>query len=214
LARHEHISQIRGHNQLRRRPGERKPKAITLIVCEGETEQEYFDQVRRQLGLGTAEVIIPRGQGGSAPTSVVDYAEKKAKEPGGYDHIFCVFDRDEPVNVAKARTKIRALATRARKPLPIQEAASVPCFEVWTLLHFEQTDAAFNECDSVIQRVRQHMPEYKKADRECIKQLLPRLETALTNARWLSTRTGIEDENPSTTAHRVVEHLRAIGASA
>ncbi|MEJ0007771.1 MAG: RloB domain-containing protein [Steroidobacteraceae bacterium] len=118
------------------------------------------------------------------------------------------------MNFAKARTKIRSLATRSRNQLPILEVASVPCFEVWILLHFEQTDASFNECDSVIQRVRQHMPEYKKADRHCVKQLLALLETALANARWLATRTGIADENPSTTVLRVIEHLRAVSASA
>lgn len=214
MARRKHISQIRGRNQLRRRPGKRQPKAITLIVCEGETEQEYFDQVRRQLGLGTAEVVIPRDQGGLAPTSVVAYAEGRAKEPGGYDQIFCVFDRDDPVNFTKARTKICALATRSRNQLPIWEVASVPCFEVWILLHFEKTDASFNECDSVIQRVRHHMPRYKKADRECVKQLLPQLETALANARWLETRTGIANENPSTSVPRVIEHLRAVSTSA
>ena len=205
-----HISRIRGRSQLRRHPGDRRPRSITLIVCEGETEQEYFDQVRRQLGLLTTEVVIPRDQGGLAPTSVVHYAETRAREQGGYDHIFCVFDRDDPANFARARAKLRTLASRSRNRLPIHEIASVPCFEVWILLHFGQTDAPFNACDNVIQRLRQHIPAYRKAGRECVRQLLPLLETALTNARWLASRTGIADENPSTAVRTVIDHLRAV----
>lgn len=209
----KHISRVRRRGQLRRQPGNRKPRSITLIVCEGETEQEYFDQIRRQLRLLTTEVVIPRDQGGLAPTSIVDYAEARGREQGGYDHIFCIYDRDDPANFARARAKLRTLASRSRNRLPIREIASVPCFEVWILLHFEQTDAPFNACDNVIQRVRQHMPEYKKADRDCVRQLLPLLETAHTNARWLASRVGIADENSSTAVHVVIEHLRAVSAA-
>ena len=169
--------------------------------------------MRRRLGLLTTEIVIPRDQGGLAPTSIVNYAEARAQEQGGYDHIFCVFDRDDPANFARARAKLRTLANRSRNRLPIQEIASVPCFEVWILLHFEQTDAPFNTCDNIIQRVRQHMPAYRKADRDCVRQLLPLLETALTNAIWLAGRTGIGDENPSTAVHTIIEHLRAVSAA-
>ena len=94
-----------------------------------------------QLKLLTTEVVIPRDQGGLAPISIVEYAEDRAKERGGYDHIFCVFDRDQHESFNRARAKVRSLATRSRNPLAISEVASVPCFEVWVLLHFEQTDA-------------------------------------------------------------------------
>jgi len=133
------ISQIRGRNKFRRRPGNREPRSITLIVCEGESEQAYFDAIRLQLKLLTTEVVIPRDQGGLAPISVVEYAEDRGKERGGYDHIFCVFDRDQHESFNRARAKIRSLATRSRNPLAIREVTSAPCFEIWVLLHFELT---------------------------------------------------------------------------
>lgn len=208
------ISQIRGRNKFRRRPGNREPRSITLIVCEGESEQAYFDAIRLQLKLLTTEVVIPRDQGGLAPISVVEYAEDRAKERGGYDHIFCVFDRDQHESFNRARAKVRSLATRSRNPLAISEVTSVPCFEVWVLLHFEQTDAPFVACQNVIHRVHTHLPGYQKADPETVKKLLPQLEYAMTNAHWLSSRAGIADENPSTSVHRVIAHLRAISAQA
>jgi hypothetical protein len=94
-----------------------------------------------------------------------------------------------------------------------REVTSAPCFEIWVLLHFEQTDAPFVACQNVIHRVQTHLPGYQKADPETVKQLLPQLEYAMTNAHWLSSRAGIADENPITSVHRVIAHLRAISAS-
>ena len=206
------ISQIRGRSRFRRRPGSREPRSITLIVCEGESEQAYFDAIRIQLKLRTTEVVIPRDQGGLAPISVVEYAEGRARERGGYDHIFCIFDRDQHESFTRARAKVHALATRPRNPLVIRAVTSIPCFEVWVLLHFERTDAPFAACQNVIQRVQMHLPGYQKADSEVIKELLTHVEIAMANAHWLSGRAGISDENPSTSVHAVIEHLRAVSA--
>ena len=50
------------------------------------------------------------------------------------------------------------------------------------LQHFEQTDAPYVACQNVIPRVQTHLPRYQKADPETVKQLLPQLEYAMTNA--------------------------------
>ncbi|MFY8135359.1 MAG: RloB domain-containing protein [Aquimonas sp.] len=68
--------------------------SITLIVCEGEIELEYLGVLCNRLGLRPTEVILAENTEGSAPISVVACAERKARERGGYNHIFCVFDRD------------------------------------------------------------------------------------------------------------------------
>src|SRR5229473_3156494 len=125
------ISKLRASGSFRRRPGQKPPRSITLIVCEGETEQEYFGAARIRYGLTTAEIILAENTKGSAPISVVECAEEKSGEPGGYDMIYCVFDRDGHQSFDKAREKIRAMAGRKKKPLPIEEAISIPCFEVW-----------------------------------------------------------------------------------
>lgn len=70
------------------------PRSITLIVCEGGTELKYLAVLCNRLGLRPTEVIHAENTEGSAPISVVACAERRAKERGGYDHIFCVCDRD------------------------------------------------------------------------------------------------------------------------
>ncbi len=204
------ISKLRSHGSFRRRPGKKPPRSITLIVCEGETEQEYLWAARIRYGLTTAEIILAENTKGSAPISVVECAKGKSEEPGSYDKIYCVFDRNSHLSFDEARQKIRTLANRKKKPLPIEEAISIPCFEVWVLLHFERTDAPFDCCAHVIDRVRTHMPGYEKADRAIARQLIARIDTAIGNAAWLEARAGNNDDNPYTSVHHILRHFETI----
>jgi hypothetical protein len=208
-----HISKIRSRSAFRRHPGQREPRSITLIVCEGETEQEYFEAARIHYHLTTAEVAVADNTKGSAPISVVECAEERAAERGSYDTIFCVFDRDGHESFDRARAKIRGLASRSRNRLNMLEAISIPCFELWVLLHFERSDRPFHRCADVVGRIRrEHLDGYAKANDEIAQQLMLRVETALANARWLEGRTGIEQENPGTSVNAVVQHLKDLGS--
>jgi hypothetical protein len=185
-----------------------------LIVCEGETEEAYFEAARVHFNLTTAEVVVADNTKGAAPISVVECAEERADEGGGYDAIFCVFDRDGHESFDRARSKIKGLASRSRNRLNIHEAISIPCFELWVLLHFERTDRPFQNCAAVVAWIRnQHIEDYQKADDEVAKQLMVRIETALANARWLADRREIEDGNPSTSVHALIQHLKDVGSS-
>ncbi|MHB1267794.1 MAG: RloB family protein [Acidithiobacillus ferriphilus] len=204
------ISKLRGINELKRRPGQKPPQSIILIVCEGETEQEYFKAVRTHYRLTGAEVVIAKNTKGSAPISVVECAEEKCAEPGGYDRVYCVFDRDEHESFARARSRIRSLAGRKRKPLPIEEAISIPCFEFWVLLHYEQTDSPSNRCDEMKDRVRRHISDYQKADAATARRLMDKLAVALNNASWLENRGANNNNNPYTSVHKTILHLSEV----
>jgi hypothetical protein len=207
------LSPIRRDSRLRRRAGNRPPRSITLIVCEGETELEYLTALCNRLGLRPTEVILAENTEGSAPISVVTCAERRAKEWGGYDHIFCVFDRDSHESFERARSRIRQLASRRSAALPIREIVSVPCFEIWVLLHFEQSDAQFAECSEVISRIRdRHMPDYVKAKIRVANALVDRLDVALASAAWLELRAEENNWNPYTAVHQLVAHLRDVAA--
>ena len=203
------LAPLRKTASFRRAAGRKVPRSITLIVCEGETERAYFQAVRVHYGLSTAEVIVAEGND-SAPSSVVEYARQRGAEPGGYDKVFCVFDRDNHESFQRACDRVRSLATRTRNPLPIEAAVSIPCFELWQLLHFERTDAPFHRCDDVVQRLREHIPNYVKADAELPRQCLERLCDALTNADWLARRAATNNSNPYTCVQRVLLHFAAV----
>ncbi|MHB8255147.1 MAG: RloB family protein [Acidiferrobacter sp.] len=204
------ISRSRGNRSFRRLPGQKLPRSITLIVCEGETEQVYFEAARIHYRLTTAEIILAENTEGSAPISVVDCAEKRSRELGGYDQIYCVFDQDDHESFARARDKIQALANRQKKPLPIAEAISIPCFEVWVLLHFEKTDAAFDCCADVIARVRRYVSNYEKANAAIAELLVANVNHAIGNAQWLVDRAVVNAFNPYTSIHRVLQHFASV----
>ena len=70
-----------------------------LIVCEGtKTEPAYFNEIRNKLELSTANVEVTPADG-SDPMSIVRYAKDlqniSARQGNRYDHIYCVFDRDQ-----------------------------------------------------------------------------------------------------------------------
>jgi len=146
----DRISRPRCRSSFERKPGNRLPRSITLIVCEGETERAYFEAARLRLGLRPAEVVIAENTHGSAPISVVACAEQKADEDGGYDFIFCVFDRDAHESFSRAREKINALAGRRKKPLPIQEIISIPFVPAGLLesriTYNESANGAYRRC--------------------------------------------------------------------
>ena len=197
----------RSAQSLQRKPGRRAPREITLIICEGGSERVYFDALRNHLRLSTTEVSFPCPQG-SAPINVVDCALQKAKEPGRYDHIYCVFDRDDHDTFDLARAKLKQHAKRAR----LHEAVSIPCFEYWLLLHFAFTDAPFPDCDAVIRRLVQHLPDYSKNDPRQVPPLLERLEQAMQHAERLESQRATIGDNPSTSVHHLVRHLQGIAA--
>lgn len=206
------ISKIRRDSSFRRRQGAKLPRSVTLIVCEGETEQIYFQALRKHYRLSSMEVVIPDNTVGSAPQSVVQLAEAKYREFPWFDKIFCVFDRDTHESFQRARDRVLELRTRVRKPLPIHDAVSVPCFEVWVLLHFEQSDAPFNRCADIVRKISDsHIAHYKKAEESVGPVLMARIDAALRNADWLAVRETENNSNPSTTVHHVIRHLSAVG---
>jgi hypothetical protein len=95
--------------------------------------------------------------------------------------------------------------------LPIDEAISVPCFELWVLLHFEQTDASFADCSAVSRRIRElHMEEYKKADAAVARDLMQKLNDARKHAEWLEKRAEDNEYNPYTSVYRALWYFEEI----
>lgn len=210
-----YISRLRGREGFRRKAGLRAPRSITLIVCEGETEQLYFQAARLHFGLTNAEVMIADNATDSAPISVVKLAEAKCREPGGYDKVFCVFDRDTHESFALARDRVTELRTRAENPLPIDDVVSIPCFEVWVLLHFERSDAPFNRCADVVTRIKQkHIAGYRKTDESIARDLMTRLSIALANGVWLAGRAQGINRNPYTAVHTLLQYLEGVAGVA
>lgn len=213
---------------LRRRSASREANKRVLIVCEGEkTERIYFEELVAHLRLVSVDVEIC-ADGGSAPISVVEYAQRRAlteglPEDAGYDAVFCVFDRDTHETYEAAKAKV--LDLRKQKVFPaVAECAitSIPSFEYWFLLHFGYARAPFIAVGTKsagarvldeLRKVAGFEAYEKNLSSNVIRELLGRTEEAMKNAaRAAADAEATGEENPSTLVPQVVGYLQALKA--
>lgn len=201
--------------EFRRNNKKRAPMKKVLIVCEGEkTEPEYFNDLINFYKLHTASVIDVTGDCGSSPKSVVEYAFQKFKEKQKlgipYDEVYCVFDKDAHQCYDNALKRIKNL----RPEGTFFSITSVPCFELWLLLHFRCSTKSYaaqknnSAGNQVLNDLKRHMPEYKKKDKKVFTELIEKLDTAFENARKINlSAVKSMTDNPSTGIDYLVKSL-------
>lgn len=213
MARNKHRRE-KGARALARKKGKRQPYQRVLIVCEGEkTEPTYFNDIRKQNRVSTAHIRVISADG-TEPRQVVDFAEQKFLETKEYDWVFAVFDRDDHLTYADAVSRASQLDNRLRnderKPVHFTAVPSVPCFELWLLLHYVDILAPFHR-DEIIRRLRSHIQGYRKGSVNIYAMTEASLPQAIGRAQKLVAMfQPIPGEDPYTRIHEVVQLLRDI----
>lgn len=159
---------------LRRRAAVRQPFERLLVVCEGaKTEPLYLEEIRQELRLSSANVQVLGGALGSDPLRVVAYAEQlfrhgdraRGIEPQCFDRVIAVFDRDDHQSYSPALSRAVALNGVLKNAdgerVTVEAVASVPCFELWLLLHYEDVQAPIHR-NEVYTRLKKYLPGYDK----------------------------------------------------
>ncbi len=157
-----------------------------LILCEGETEENYFqglisqDKYRRKFSSVDVKIFKPKYH---SPLGLVKYAKLKIKvakqEKNAYDFVWVIFDRDGHAKIPDAFE-----VARISNP-EIKIAFTIPCFEYFVLLHFEKTTKPFIKCDSVISQIKKKwLPDYEKAS-NIFETLLPNKDIGISNSKWV-----------------------------
>lgn len=214
----------RQRKQLERKAAQRAPYDRILIVSEGsKTEPLYFDELRAEYRLHTANVVVRPSDLGTAPIQVVRYAEQlfengdrhKGIRPRAFERVYAVFDRDEhesyfdALNVAQSLD--RKLKNDQRERIQFAAVASVPCFELWLLLHFENVQSPL-ERGEVLQRLKKYLPKYEKAMTGVFGMTRDRWELAATRAETLSSRSSAyAAPEPFTAVWELVALLISLG---
>jgi len=210
-----HKRRTRKSKTLSRRRARRSEYSNILIICEGQkTEPKYFKEACLAYGLNPVNVRIDWKTHGLDPLSMVKVAERAYEKDPDLDEIYCVFDRDCHQTWARAHERIAMLQTRSRRPVPVTAIASVPCFEIWFLLHYFYSSKPYahqgrTACESLIHDLKKHMPDYQKAAVDMFERCQPNLETAIKNAERLEKyhRTSGAD-NPSTQVHHLIKKFQ------
>lgn len=185
-------------------------KKRLLVVCEGSvTEPQYLRGVEAAARSATLDLrIIGLGQD---PRNVVNRAKETlaqatrlAKADGDssppFDEIWCAFDRDSHARFDEACDMSRANQFRL--------ATSVPCIELWLLLHFAPNPGMRDR-----KWVQAELRKVVKSDGKSVNfdTYRPLYAKALERALQMekrASRDGEERRNPSTTFHRLTESIR------
>lgn len=209
--------------KLARKKAQRAPFERILIVCEGtKTEPHYFREIRTRHRLHTANVQVHPGLFGTQPLQVVEYAEhlfrvgdaEKQIQPRAFEQVYSVFDRDNHDTYHNALGKADSMGQRLRndlnQPIKFKAIASVPCFELWFLLHFEDVLAPIHRADAYL-RLDQHLPGYAKGQQGYFERTRPYLDVALGRAAHLAEiHSPYDGYDPYTDVHLLVTLLTTL----
>lgn len=207
----------RKNRDLSRQAPKREAYDMVLIVCEGaETEPRYFKSLIQHEKLSSVNIKVISGER-SSPSFVVNTAIKEKEKQKTYvpfTKVYCVIDGDVPHHL----NEVKNLARNN----DIEMIISYPCVEYWYLCHFkfsrspiEQTGnrSAGDNCEYLlnIEWEKEFKEKYEKNLDDVYKQLEPRLEIAIKNAKTALKQAQQEQAfNPSTQVHELVEYLRNI----
>ena len=205
--------------ELARKKAQRGSYDRILIVCEGsKTEPQYLQEIRIFHRLHTANVQVQHSQLGTEPLQVVEYAEQlfidgdaaRSIQPRAFEQVFAVFDRDDHATYHAALAKAHALNGTLRNDLgqkvKFNAVASVPCFELWLLLHFEDVLAPIHR-NEVYARLRNHLPGYDKGQTGHFQQTRDKIAAATIRANHLATLSTATDGNEPYTDMQKLVHI-------
>lgn len=179
---------------------------MVLIVCEGgKTEPIYFRKLKNIHKFTNVQISV----GGHDPVSLMESAKDKKQYflDEGYivDKVWCVFDHDN-------RDRIFNDALLEAHNNGFEVAYSVPQFELWYLLHYQEQFAHIDKTQ-LLRQLKKKIPGYSKT-KDYTKTLEPLRKTAVRNAKKIrATHKRIgkpETTNPATRVDVLVEQLFAL----
>jgi hypothetical protein len=211
----------RQRRQLERKQGRCASYERVLIVSEGsKTEPNYFKEIRAAYRLHNANVEIRPTHFGTDPVQVVEYAQNlfengdrhKRIQPRAFEQVYAVFDRDDHLHYFDALERAESLDGKLRNDnkrlVTFKAIASVPCFELWLLLHYENVQAPIHR-NEVIQRLKQHLPGYEKGAHDTFARTRCLLGTARLRAQSLDYAISNSDD-PHTDIFALVDLLTTL----
>lgn len=214
-----HKRRERREGSFQRKVAWRKVNDVVLLVCQGKkTEPLYLRGLQTALRIQSGSMIVLESAQGRDSLNVVRTGiNAYARDTSDYDRVYCVFDKDDDKNYGNAVQLARNHELGKRKIL--FAVTSVPCFEIWLLLHFEYTAKAFvksgnkSPCDNIISALNKpgRIPNYAKNQKGIYELVGHKTSTAMKYAKRLSEYNGATGSlNPSTTMHELVAYLKSI----
>ena len=200
-------------SELRRKEGKKPAYDRLLIVCEGKkTEPNYFEELRQRARLPSAHVKVLHSEAGTEPRQVVEYAEQVFKASKAYDKVYAVFDRDEHLSYADAIAMAQARDGKLKNDegtvVSFEAIVSVPSFELWLLLHYQDIRAWLHR-DEALSKVKKEINGYTKGHSGVFAITESKIDDALTRgAKLEETNSRLPGSEAYTDVHDLVRVMR------
>ena len=177
----------------------REIKKNILIICEGESEQTYFKDLKNREDLKFP--IRPELSNKSSYKEIFEKV-KKNNDPEVYEHIYCLMDLDHIIKHKMYPEYEKAKHELQKECKIVSIIESCPCFELWICLHFEKTQSGEIDCDTFIKnRLKKHIPSYEKNMEKLYTLTKDKLLTALKNANEINENREKQIENKTYPNH-------------
>ncbi|MBC3767207.1 RloB family protein [Neptunicella marina] len=205
-----------------------KPKKVVQsklwLYCEGtKTEVNYLNKYKTDKHCNNRLVSLIRVPqiSQNTPKSIVDRVVEEKRKSSSHkgDIHWVIYDRE---SITKYSEKLHSQAIKKATDNNIKVALSNVCFELWILLHFGFSEAAYSDCKALtsskafkenIKKVG--IENYEKGQADIYTRLKPYLNDARKNAEKLVIQnkgsypagTPTFKMNPSTDFHLVLDAI-------
>lgn len=203
----------RQFTQKQRYKVKRERKKIIAICCEGknQTEKLYFNNFK------TRNIIIKFSKGNETDpegmvNNLINFLTSEGIDTNDGDKAFLILDGD--VDTSKQLQLNNAI--EKAKANNIEVILSVPCFELWYLLHFIYTSRPYASNQQLLKDLKKYLPDYSK-NANVFTQIKDYTDIAIANSKKLE-KFQIDNGqalnsincNPYTGVHEVVEYIKNI----
>lgn len=186
-------SEFRRETNLLRRVDTRQERRSVLVVTNGvSTEVDYFDSLRREPWV-TADKVKVKFVSGEPAAIVLSAA--RIRDENAYDEAWVVCDVDE--------FDIKAAVVTATER-GVELTLSLPCFEIWLILHLSEGCPRFNNATQAGRHLKSLLPSWEKTGLK-FSDFSAGVSDAVVRAKRLGEP---PDANPSTAVWRLIESLR------
>ena len=180
-----------GKGRERNKP--RRMKPVFLVFCEGETEENYVDFIRRQ--YKSPIKIVPKTAGSNISQRLISRQQNELKiSKEEQISTFLMYDLD----VAPVVEKLKFCKA--------VWLCSSPCIELWFLLHFQRQTAELQseQCVRTLRKAGETWLNYQK----------PNLSDSQKKALWENknlaverAKTLAENSNPSSSIYKLLDAI-------
>ncbi|WP_378957077.1 RloB domain-containing protein [Pelosinus sp. sgz500959] len=210
----------------------RKIKPVIYVFWEGESEQVYSKYLKKE--FEDVAVIKTYTSAGLFDIAVSVFANnpKYKNNTDATDEIWFFFDTElDHASQWKANYKaINKLRKLRKTRIVVRLLMTTACLEYWLLLHYERCAPAIASPEDkkrILDKVKQHMPLYKKGDERATAMIAEQYQTATINGKWTLQQLvavgmpTIEDKDERnawlfegkytfTTVHEAIEYLKTL----